>query len=243
MKGLRNFLTDKASRNSRQFAVQKEVDPEEDPGFLERNPTWEEELPPIHPVDHDSIFELDSPPRVPLFPKFADQLFVPSVPKTETLPDGRLLARKRWRTAYLGIRRELALKEQATRSCVGFGAQIKGKSCGIWEENDRRRLAIFKLVFNQWNEYFLLAVTVIQCLTIIFKCTYKSSHMTFNIRALDIADAICTSVFTLDCSLRILSLGFIAGKTAYLRRFNSEWHTSQTVILSCGLQYYAYSDS
>eukprot|EP01018_Ginkgo_biloba_P020311 Gb_09891 [translate_table: standard] len=236
--------------------MRKEIDPEEEPGFIERNPTWEEELPPIHPVDHDSIFQLDSPYTVPLVHAGVDQIFVPSSPTIELLPDSHALARKRWRTAYIGITRDLALKKQATRSSVGFGAQMKGKSCGIWEEYDRRRIAMFKLVFNQWNEYFLLAVTIVQCLAIIFKCTEKTSHRRSNILAVDIVDAVCTSIFTLDCALRIFCLGLIRGKTSYLR--SHKWnildffttidsclllHTSQIGILSFALQHYAYSDS
>eukprot|EP00249_Psilotum_nudum_P005950 c19350_g1_i1 orf=285-725(-) len=88
----------------------KEIDPEEEPDFALRNPTWEDELPPIYPdEDHlpDILGSEEAPPQISVV---QDALIPSMAPKkgdaSHKLEDISPV-QKRWKMAYRAIKKEL----------------------------------------------------------------------------------------------------------------------------------------
>ncbi|KAG0620088.1 hypothetical protein M758_4G188400, partial [Ceratodon purpureus] len=123
----------------------KTEDPEDEPGFLERNPTWEDTLEPIN--IGETIKEEQETEQNKLQKAF----------EAMANADGGVfvgahhsIAQKRWKNAYLTLKRLLALRKLERTSRVGPGAELDGHSLGMFSPKHPIRKLIFRYLFCQY---------------------------------------------------------------------------------------------
>ncbi|KAJ7564574.1 hypothetical protein O6H91_02G023500 [Diphasiastrum complanatum] len=206
-----------AARQTVVAKFRKDIDPEEEPDFAERNPTWEDALPPIHGVTED--LEIPSlragPSQISSFPAallpFAEILTGISINPSDSH------AKQRWKNAYSSVKKELIMKKQNMRSAVGTGARMDGYSLGLWDSYSPSRLALFHALYNQKTEYFLAIVICCHLIILTMKASDNLAWAHVKMYSLDVADNFITFLYTIECFLRILCLGAFKGPHSYFR--------------------------
>ncbi|KAJ7531395.1 hypothetical protein O6H91_14G042100 [Diphasiastrum complanatum] len=187
-------------------------DLEEQPGFTDRNPTWEDDLPPVRPSLHNEAILSISEDIASTSAFFPDILRASSNQLQNDTP-----SRERWKNAYKSVKKDLILRKQSMQSAVGTGARMEGYALGMWDPSSPIRVALFQAIYNQQTEYFVLMIICCHLLILIFKATEKEEWVHLKAFSLDFADGIITMFYTAECFLRIWCLGFIWGPNSYLR--------------------------
>lgn len=90
-------------------------------------------------------------------------------------------------------------------------------SCYIWNKFSEFRIAMYLLINSNRFNFGILGVIVANTIKLVWDTYNLESDSENGSKASLILDIIFTIIFTLECILKIIGLGFILEKNTYLR--------------------------
>lgn len=115
--------------------------------------------------------------------------------------------------------------------------QLQGKSLWLFPVEDKFRQAAHSVVTSSKFETLMLMCILVSCIQMSIEVQDISKESDLGV-VLRFTDIITTSIFTLECALKTVELGFVVGKSTYLR---SMWNQLDffiviTSLMSFGLE-------
>jgi len=158
----------------------------------------------------------------------------------------------RFKAAVVRVAKELRATREVVRSENGPGAVLAGTALGALGAKNRFRVGLFKVMHSQAMEYAVLGVILAHFVTLVLLSSRGESAVRVEslsdlarapLRALDAA---ILSAYSLEALARIVSLGFIGHKHAYMSSYynqldlviivsgwlsmSMEWHGSDSLF-------------
>lgn len=105
---------------------------------------------------------------------------------------------------------------------------IDGRSLGLFGPNNKFRIAVFQMVSSSRFEYFIIFMIMLSSIQLAMDSPLIDPN-SGQTQALLIVDIITTTIFAIECLLKIIALGFLFnGHTSYLRNV---WNITDFVII------------
>lgn len=110
-------------------------------------------------------------------------------------------------------------------------------SLGCKTQHNPIRIFCVKVIVNRWFEHFIIICIIVNSLVLAtkeFKDKYDVRYVSKRNNILDYIDIFFSTVFLLECSLKVIAMGFIRHKKAYLR---DPWNWIDFIIVLTSIIY------
>ena len=135
----------------------------------------------------------------------------------------------RFRAAAARVARAVREEREVVRSDAGPGAALAGTSLWVFGAKNRFRVRVFKIMYSERMEYIVLALILAHFVTLVMLSSSQNDGASqiaslgdFARAPLRALDAAIVCAYSLEAVLRIISLGFIGHKHAYMASFYNQ---------------------
>lgn len=107
---------------------------------------------------------------------------------------------------------------------------LSGKSLGLLADDNPARVVVFKLCFNLVSDTFIMALVLASFVVLFMQLPANIDSLSAaDIASIGVMDIVVLVIFTLECILKIVALGFVKGDDTYLQ---SSWNQLDLCVVA-----------